>query len=64
LPGEHVLADWGHRQDPLGLQFRPHACALVLADLVAQARFEHGDGEFFLAEQSKLAAVLQAQEIG
>ena len=53
LAGEHVLADPDRRQeDPLGLQLRPHACATVLADLVAQGRFEHGNVEFLLAERA------------
>ena len=37
---------------------------MVLGDLVAQARLEHGDAEFFLAEQRQLAAVFQAEEVG
>ena len=54
-----MLSDPGRRQeDPLRLRLRPHACATVLADLVAQGRFEHGDVEFLLAEQGKLAALL------
>ena len=64
LTGEHMLSDPGRRQeDPLRLQLRPRACATVPADLVAQARFEHGYVKFLLAEQSELAAVLQPQEV-
>jgi hypothetical protein len=62
--GEYVLSDPSRRQeDPFGLQFRQHTFAAVLLDLVAEGRFEHGDVEFLLAEQSKLAAILQVQEV-
>jgi hypothetical protein len=60
-----MLSDPGRGQeDPLSLPFRPHGGAVLLADLVAQGRLEHRDVEFILAEQSELAAVLQAQEVG
>jgi len=59
LAGEDVLADPGScEQDPLGFQVRPHAAAVVLGDLVAQARFEDGDVKFFLAEQRRPESVL------
>jgi hypothetical protein len=60
-----MLSDSGRcQQDPLGLQVRPHAGAMVLGDLVPQVGLEHGDVEFFLAEQGKFAAVLQAEKVG
>ena len=51
------------KQDSLGFQIRPHVGVAVLADLVAQGCFEHGDVEFLLAEQRELAALLQAQKV-
>src|SRR5579875_893075 len=60
LSFHHVLPDPGRgQQDPFGFR-----SGRVLADLLAQFGLEHGDVEFLLAEQGKLAAVLEPEEIG
>jgi len=61
---EHVLADPGCcHQDPLGVPFGPPCPGGIGCDLLPQRCLEHGDSEFFLAEQGQLAAVLKFEEV-
>jgi hypothetical protein len=59
-----VLANPGRRQqDPLCLQWRPDTVADVAFNLVPKTRLQHRDIQLLLAEQSQLAAVLEAEEV-
>ena len=59
-----MLADPGCcHQDPLGVPFGPPCPGGIGCDLLPQRCLEHGDSEFFLAEQGQLAAVLKFEEV-
>ena len=64
MPGEHMLPDAGRcQQNPLGIPLGPDTPGSMARDLLPQARVQHGEVELILAEQGKLAAVLEFEEI-
>ncbi len=59
-----MAADAGRcQQNPFGLPLGPDTPGSMAGDLLPQVRVQHGEVELLLAEQGKLVAVLEFEEI-